>query len=130
MFIGLFLSPSLLLLASGALRPPQRASLWPDLGRPSDSWLSDTLQLHRATDRHRQHNTDVPAGRPVEWLTATLLRYRKLPDSETVGNDETGNGANAIFLIDRVELKGPNQRIYSSLNFMWVELVLFPFFHS
>lgn len=62
---------------SGALRPPQRAPLCPDLRWPSDSWLSHPLQLHQPAHHHRQHNPDVPAGRPVERLAATLFWYGK-----------------------------------------------------
>jgi len=69
---------SLLWLDSGVVWPPQHASLRPDLRRPSDSGLSHPLQLHRPAYHHRQHNAHVPAGRPVERLATTLLRYGKL----------------------------------------------------
>lgn len=72
---------SSLWLDSGAVWPPQHATVRPDLRRPSDSRLSHPVQLHRPAHHHRQHDANVPAGRPVERLTTTLLWYRKLhPD--------------------------------------------------
>lgn len=75
MYILLYFS--VIRLSSGALRPPQRAPLRPDLRWPSDGGLSHPLQLHQPARHHRQHNPNVPAGRPVERLTAALFRYGK-----------------------------------------------------
>lgn len=62
-------------LDSGALRPAQRAPLRPDLRRPSDGRIGHPLQLHQPARHHWQHNTNVPAGWPVERLTAALFWY-------------------------------------------------------